>query len=553
MKKKILGLFLVMLLVFSFVGCTADDIDTTSPSSNKVNLLLSGWTNTPTTSSDPFKAYIKENYDLDVQLNASSDFDNACLAAFNSINDKPDIVSFPDYTTFLKYKKQGILLEDWTPYLQYMPNFSKMINLDSQAFTKQILTKENKLTTLWTPSDPAEWSLKLREDWLKEFRTQTSKAVDWAPQVPNDLLEFARWIKTAKNSDQNNLDVFAFTSAGGSESLGQLGTWLPLMFGVVSIPPWGIYVKDGNVEFATTDGSYQKMLEFLRIIVQEKLIEPKWYSQTFDDKARTYKGKIGIEWLPSSISEYTQNEFSDKQGNYLQDTIDWWETYSLPVDSSADKTIAGFMPGAGLVGRVITVSKKVSLDTQKMIKIAKFIDDCYAYYDEDTDTYLRGDAYDALRWGLGIENGLAFEDIEETNLKYINTSSKTAGKTSYYREDNPGAWDWGAWFSVTNDGIIQGSNKEVNAMVIKSAEHSIKTAQMPSLPQVGAYLELNATDISEMQSQMVAFEYRYVTENWNDSKRNEEYSKFLNTWKGTLKGNEILEQAKQQFKDLGLI
>jgi hypothetical protein len=396
--------------------------------------------------------------------------------------------------------------------------------------------------------------LKIREDWMKEFRAAKGYAVDWAPETPDNLLEFARWVKTAKNADQTALDVFAFTSAGGNNSLGTLGTWLPLMYGAVSVAPWGFYTEGGEVGFSVTDGSYKKMLEFLRVIEKEQLIEPVWFSQKFEDKHRTYQGKIAIDWLPGAVTDYTQTEFTDKDGSIKQDTTDWWETYNLPVDPSADNSRAGYMPGPGLAGKIITVSQKAALNAEKMKKICALIDACYCYYDSETGEYRRGEAYDALRWGVGIEDGLAYIDIPDSNLKYVNTSSVTAGRADrYYREKQTGAWDWGAWFSSTNDGIVQGNKAQLDSIVLKVAEHNIKTANMPSKPEIGSYLQLPAADLNEMVGDMVAFERRYITQNWDQAARDGEYDKYIARWRNELKGDEFLAAAKIQFGELGLL
>ncbi|MDR3318337.1 MAG: hypothetical protein LBS99_02770 [Clostridiales bacterium] len=549
MKLKRLTVALTAFLVaFGTVGCT-----TPPKGENDVLLLLQGWTNTPTDSQDPYKKYISDSFGLNVSLNASSDFDNACVVAFQSSN-RPDIVSFPDYTTFQKYFKQSVLIDDWTPYLQYMPNFSSVIDSAQQASAKQIFSAGGKLSALWTPAEPPVWSLKIREDWLTQFRAEKSYAAAWAPTTPDMLLEFARWIKTAKNPNQAALDVFAFTSAGGSNSLGVLGTWLPLMYGAVSVAPFGFYPEGDEVKFSTTDGSYKQMLEFLRTVVQEQLIEPTWYSQQFADKHRTYQGKIAIEWLPGSVTDYTQAEFTDADGNVTQDTTDWWETYDLPVQPGTANTRAGNMPGPGLAGKIITVSKKAALNADKMRKICALIDACYSRYDAETDTYARGSAYDALRWGVGIEDGLAYADIAGANLKYINTSSVSAGRGErYYREKQTGAWDWGAWFSSTNDGIIQGNKSEVDAIVLKVAQHNVKTANMAAKPEIGAYLQFPAADLNEMVNEMVAFEYGYATQSgWDSSERETRYNAFIQRWRTSLKGNDFLASAAEQFRSLGL-
>lgn len=565
--KKLLSLLLCVLLSLGIVACA----DQSGDSQTKINILFSGWVNTPTTDDDPYRAYIQENYGMTVELNANTDFENSAIMAFNSTSNRPDIISFPSYTSFKKFADQGVLIDDWTPYLEYMPNFARMLNQESQAASKEAFTVDGKLTALWTPADPPTWSLKIREDWMTMYRTDTEKAADWAPQTPEDLLDFARWIDAQKDAGvQQFQDVYAFSTAGGGNSLGTLGTWMPLMFGSVTVAPYGFYpTDDGEVAFGTTDGSYKEFLDFFKIVVEEELIEPAWFTQQYAERQRTYAGKIAIEWMPGEITSYTQAEFNDKKITYASrgmtppegksetdiiDATNLWETYELPVKKGTTNPRAGYMPGSGLCSKVITVSKATAQSRTKMEKICALIDDLYCYYNEETGEYERGEAYDALRWGIGIEKDLQYQPIEGSKQVYICTSSERAGKSEkYYREQQNGAWDWGAWFSSTNDGVIQADEPEVNALVLKMAEHENKTANMASLPQVGDYVNLDTTLLNEMVADMVNFEHKYVTENWDSARAQTEYDSYIAKWKTSLHGDEFLAEAKEQFRALGLL
>lgn len=570
--KKILSLILCFLLSVGFVACNRDPGgDTSSTQSQNINILFSGWVNTPTTKDDPYRAYIEENYGLTVQLNANSDFENAAIMAFNSSSNRPDIITFPSYTSFRKFKNQGVLIDDWTPYLKYMPNIARSLNQESQAASKEAFTEDGKLTALWTPADPPTWSLKLREDWLTMFREDKGYAADWAPATPEDLLDFARWVDAQKDAGvQQFQDVYPFSTAGGGNSLGVLGTWMPLMFGAVTVAPYGFYpTDDGEVAFGTTDGSYKEFLDYFKIVVEEELIEPVWFTQQYAERQRTYSGKIAIEWMPGELTKNTQAEFNDKgttyksrgmtppEGKSEDDIIDatyLWETYDLPVKEGTENPRAGYMPGTGLAGKVITVSKATAQSRTKMEKICKLLDDLYCYYNSEKGEYERGKAYDALRWGVGIEEGLAYQEIEGSAQVYICTSSERAGIAKrYYREDNNGAWDWGAWFSSTNDGVISADEPQVNALVLKIAEHDNKTANMAALPQVGDYVSLDASLLNEMVSDMVAFEYSYVNSRWDSATALAKYNDYITKWKTTLHGDEFLAQAKEQFKELGIL
>ena len=574
MKKnlfKVIAAVLATVSVACFTACGKKPQESnTAGGTDKITLLLSGWTNTPTSADDPYKKWIADNYGLDVSLNATTDFANSVMIGFSS-KTKPNIVAFPSFTSFRQIRDQGVLLDDWTPYLEKMPNFKKMLEGDSQKYTKQVMTDANgKLNAIWTPATPPTWSLKIREDWANEYRALTDNydkngnvATDsasvyipagatvtdggkWMPDSPDDLLYFARYIKVFKNKGLASADYYGFTTAGGKNSLGTLETWMPLMWGRVPVVPYGYYVADGKVSFSTTDGSFEPYLNYLRNICDEELIDPSWFSQQFSDDKRTTYGKIGIQWYPGSISSSTQIDANanKKEGEEI-DTTDWWETYPLPVADDAVNEYAGYMAGEGLAGNIITVSKQTSLNKALMEKICKLIDDCYAYHDEATGEYHRGVAYDALRWGVGIEDGVNYKNIPSSTLVYCNTAGDNK-KT--YRGQYSGAWDWGAWISSSYDGVVQGTDKEITSITLKVAEHNLKTATYKTTPQIGEFLTLDSGKVTDVVADMVSFAYKYATR--TTEKTVAGYCAEMNA-RADFKS--LLAEAENQFRTLGLL
>lgn len=574
MKKnlfKVIAAVLATVSVACFTACGKKPQESnTAGGTDKITLLLSGWTNTPTSADDPYRKWIADNYGLDVSLNATTDFANSVMIGFSS-KTKPNIVAFPSFTSFRQIRDQGVLLDDWTPYLEKMPNFKKMLEGDSQKYTKQVMTDANgKLNAIWTPATPPTWSLKIREDWANEYRALTDNydkngnvATDsasvyipagatvtdggkWMPNSPDDLLYFARYIKVFKNKGLASADYYGFTTAGGKNSLGTLETWMPLMWGRVPVVPYGYYVADGKVSFSTTDGSFEPYLNYLRNICDEELIDPSWFSQQFSDDKRTTYGKIGIQWYPGSISSSTQIDANaNRKENEKIDTTDWWETYPLPVADDAVNEYAGYMAGMGLAGNIITVSKQTSLNKALMEKICKLIDDCYAYHDEATGEYHRGVAYDALRWGVGIEDGVNYKNIPSSTLVYCNTAGDNK-KT--YRGQYSGAWDWGAWISSSYDGVVQGTDKEITSITLKVAEHNLKTATYKTTPQIGEFLTLDSGKVTDVVADMVSFAYKYATR--TTEKTVAGYCAEMNA-RADFKS--LLAEAENQFRTLGLL
>ena len=318
------------------------------------------------------------------------------------------------------------------------------------------------------------------------------------------------------------------------------------MWGRVPVAPYGFYVNsDNEIAFSTTDGTYELYLDYLKQIVSEELIDPNWFSQSFSNDKRTTYGKIGIQWYPGSINSSTDIDANaGKSDSEKVDTTDWWETYPLPVSEDSDNEFAGYMAGEGLAGNIITVSKQTAMNKGMMEQICKLIDDCYANYDATTDTYERGKAYDALRWGVGVDSGMEYLEIKGTNLVYCNTD----GDGNTYRSIYTGAWDWGAWISSSYDGVVQGLTKDITSITLKVAEHNLKTATYKTTPQIGEYLTLDSSLITDMTLDMASFAYKYAT-----GTASKTVSEYCDYWKTSLKGNELLQQAAQQYKALGLM
>ncbi len=556
LRTRIISLLVSAAALFSVVGCgDRRPAGTGTESSNKVTILCSAAVGTPTTENDPYKKYIEDNYGLDVTLVAASDFSTTSQLKFSNTDDMPDIVAFENIDSFRTIYNQGVLLNDWTPYLDKMPNFSSIVNTPDAdrpgepSIARLMLTEDDGLTALWTLPDPPSWSLKIREDWANEFRA-TEDGANWQPNTPDDLLNFARWIKV------NKPGCYAFSTAGEQTDFGVLGTWIPLMYGAVCQLPWGIYFdENNNVDFGITDGTEKLMLDFIRKIVKEGLIEPNWYYQNASQKTST-AGKIGIEWYTGEISETTQGYFNRQaQANNSTpvDTSDWWKTYPVPKDPS--RPYGGFQPSDGFLGTIITVSVKAANDEAKMEKIIAFLDDLAmtkSVNDNGETVYNRSKGYDALRWGIGIEDSLSFQTIENTSRVYLYTGDEGVENRAY-RSQYPGAWDWGMFFRSKDDGVVQGtSNQTVTKIVNKVIEHDATTANYTRRMQYGGVLKLDSSIISTLTKKMQAFEYEYVNANWSEQESQTKYEAFVADWKRS-GGEALLAEAAKQFRNYGWI
>ncbi|MDG0810489.1 type 2 periplasmic-binding domain-containing protein [Cohnella rhizosphaerae] len=165
MRKKLASALLTMALSGTAVltGCSGDKSETggSSPSSGSqavsqtagqgtaaasdssdkkvtISFIENGWVNTPTDDNDPWKKWMNETYNVDFKLSAypESDLESKLMVQFAS-NDPPDMIYAWDLNTIKKLYKQGVLLEDWTPYLDKLPTLSGTFSNQSKAYVNE--------------------------------------------------------------------------------------------------------------------------------------------------------------------------------------------------------------------------------------------------------------------------------------------------------------------------------------------------------------------------------------------------------------------------------
>lgn len=483
----------------------------------RIEIFAPGWVNTPTDENDPFKKYMDEKYNADVIMTATADFANQAAVRFAS-DSPPDIISVASMVEFEKLYEQGVLLEDWTPYVEQMPNFK--ILYDANESTRTLLTRDGMLMSPWTMDAGIVWSLKIRTDWLDKMGLE-------APKTPEDLIELGKAFTFDDPDGNGTADTFGFTDAGAGVNFNLMGGWVPLMFGDVT------YIDGDHVTNGIVDGTHKLTLDFIRSLVKEEIIDPNWFLQTYDLKVLDYQGKVGVQWHPGIIQQLSElNNGSDGS------TIGWWDTYDLPK-SEKGNALAGLMPAAADFSHLITVSAKAALDPEKMEKCVQIINDVIATPEGRPETY------DALRWAVGIQPGQELIPIEGTSSVYANTVA-AEGEPKFYWEEVAGGWDWGCWFNIPDgDGVIYGSTPLPTEVAIRSAIMDEKTQAMPRVPSLGM-VKWDAAVLDRLSLIQAPFEYNYVFGMTDD------YDGFVQEWLES-GGQELLDSATEQCKALGLI
>ena len=569
MKKRIVAVLVTsFLLLMTGCGPVIKGNNGTTEGVTKIKLLTVGVTNVPVSNpeSDPYYQYIKDEYGLDVTMMAynANDFKQKITTLFAG-KDAPDIVSFPNYDEFKKVYDQGVLIADWNPYLESMPLMSNVINLDPFDFktpnpVKSRFIENDKLISLWTLPQPLKWVEFIRKDWVVELGYEEG----WHPKTPAELLVFAEKVKQNKVlanvngksvgdplCDIPGVQPYCFTSAGENKNTGMFGNFAIHMFGSHT---WYLD-EDNNLKHPILTGNYQKAFDFMKTVIDNEYINPNWLSYNFQDQQLTaLNDQAAIVSFTSDIIRTTYQKHVDPSTAFTADeTLDWWEVMKMPIAPGTD---GGLQDSPGYTGKILTVSKAAAADQVKMQKITKLFNDVSLNYDYDKkgtqEFYIRGEAYDKLRWGVGIEEVLEFLPIEGTDKVYCNTSAPF-GEDPHYRGNEPGAWDWGAWFNTTGDGVIEGKGvTEVNEVAYAAAAALQDVEQQPIRPQ---YYFLNPDPVKSLKNrdEVREFELTYILSGKakTQAELDKMYRDFVKTWWTTHFGEDLFREIAQQFIENG--
>lgn len=488
-----------------------EEVAETTDSSKKIKieLMQGAWIGTPRGDDDPYKKWLDETFNVDFVLNPVQNFTDQIMVRFSS-DDHPDMISYSDKNLMFNIYNQGVLLSDWNKYSEKVPT---VFNGLSEQQIKALST-DGKLIALSAPSNPANWSFKIRKDWLTNLGIEV-------PKTPEELLEVARKF-TQNDPDKNGKnDTYAFTSAGGKTAIGEIGN-LVNMWG-----PSGYYLgSDNKASHPIIDGNWQKTLDFVRILVEEKLIDPDWFTISWNDrKPKLFKGTYGIAWYPGVLANETENGSGNTGA-----TVDWWQTMAMPKGSdNGGKILAG-----GLFNSLRTVTAAAEKDPEKMDRILQIIE----------STAYPNDGYWKQRWGIDID-GFKVQDAGD-GYKFINVTGKEGvNKRGYYNGGNLGLYDWGFSIATRGDLVIEGSTDTLAGATKTELEMDKACAQLPTYGSEGQIITLDAKILDELSKLQAEFDYKYIMGQEND------FDAFKEKW---LKagGQQLLDDATKQFAELGL-
>lgn len=517
MKKKLrlAAMAAVMFCVFaSFAWAGGQgDAGTAAEEIPDIELMLRGWVNQPRDETDPFKAYLDETFGINITMNNTAEFYNEILPRF-ATNDPPDVVQF--YGTqgeayLRQLHDEGLLVEDWYNYKARMPDW--LAYMDDNA--EQYFTVDGKLITLCQAGPPNIWGWQIRKDWLSALGMDV-------PKTPEELLDVARAFTNDDPDNNGKKDTWGFTSSGKGQGIAEIGNF-KLMWG-----PMDFYISGSDVSHFVIDGTEKAFLDFMRIIVNEELIEPNWYTVTWQQrKAVLFQGKLGTAWYPGVLV----TEFVSEGAVEVEEALKLWTHLPVPKASAQ----GGKLMSPAFFDRMNTVSAKAEQDKVKFDKIIEFLEGV-AY---------PNDGYFAMRHGVGIDNGV------RADLPGGYTAVMFAPDAKVYRsaEGFLGSADWGRFNSTRADFVIGAKATSVDDLpgtVYQEIELNNAGIAEPTYAPDARFIHLDKTVVGELETLLAEFEYKYIMGETDD------YAGFEKKWRQA-GGDELLAEAKAQFMQMGMM
>lgn len=500
--KKLFALLLALSMLLS-AGLTAiaeEEVPT-------ITVFLSPWVSAPLPDEDVYKNWMDETYGANFEMIQAADYSTELLTRFSS-GDEPDIIIDSDMSTINTLYEEGVLIEDWNVYADQLPN--TLANLTNEAIL-YCSTEDGKLKSVPTAAGGQLWTFQIRKDWLENLGLEM-------PTTMEELLDVARAFTFDDPDGDGENNTYGFSSTGGGASLGTDLNALQVGF---SGHANNFYITDdGEVSHPLIDGSYHEFLDYVSTIVEEGLIDPDWYTQSWGDRTpKTYKGEYGIVYYPvEAVHTETNNSRHDDE------VIGWYDILVLE---------SGVINGSGLLGTVRTVSASCAEDPAKMEIICKFFE----------DTALGQENYYVLRYGVGIDN---FEATYLDNgFVYINANDTTL-EHQHGSETANATWNWGQIICTYADAYVGGDTVELSPLAERVIELSAKWYEIPETSAEYKLLDFDATLKEDSSNMINEFALAYIMGSDKD------YDAFVERWLNAV-GNELKEDAYETWVKYGLI
>ncbi|MBO9608122.1 MAG: hypothetical protein J7639_19330 [Paenibacillaceae bacterium] len=465
------ALALAVALGLTAAGCSKSDPKPTSdgktassaPADTQKKLKLSFYntigyrmtTPMPPLENDPIRRMIEKDNNIDLDMTLGGENWKDKLNLLISSNQIPDILTFPDRASAIKYYEQG-LVADLDDALKEVPELVKSFD------PARLEPMKYKGHTIGLPGTEAVGGVNgwwINETWLKKLNLQ-------APTNPQELMNVMKAFTFNDPDGNGKNDTYGFVamlpkdgSLGYSTSGAQGFQQIFWMFGV---QPNFVDVKDGKVVVYNTDPKTKEALQYISDMIQAKVVDPDWV--TIDDGLKRdnkmFQGKVGImieDWRRMEPQE--QQKMKDVGGSVPE-----WKQIAPPKGPYGDQ-ILDLKP---FQQAMIGLSKEALKDPVKTKRAMQFIQ--YLYTNKE--------AYPYLAYG-----------IKDKTFKVTNGQPALIDKTTYNEKDVEWRYNY-AFVRKANDGVyfdfknpdVTNANLKINTSYLKDNNVNPRVFEDPNDP-----------------------------------------------------------------------
>lgn len=476
--------------------------------------FLHPWVNVEPTGEDVLAEYIGETFGGQWKMTLASEGQTELITRMAS-GDEPDIIVFNGAKELDLIYEQGVLLDDWTPYAEQIPTYLESMTETQRAY---YTTEEGKLKAISFAPGEQLWTFMIRQDWLDNLNLEM-------PTTVEEMLDVMRAFTFDDPDGNGKDDTYGFTAAGGG-GVGELAHLL-MMYDHPDI-----YIKDGEVTNALVEGTYKSYLDLAKIIVEEGLINPDWYTIGWEDrKPSLYQGAYGIVYYPPKalISETISG--LGLEGDEADAIGDIWSLMDLCGGKS--------VPVQAISGYTISVSAKCAEDPLKMEVICNFFEGCGEFNEQFANVRSGMFLYsDSGERGYEIENGTyttwsAYTDATAELREYLQTY---------------GWQNWGILINHKSGSQFSRKTKEASHWFERTVELSAEVAQRETYSNEYQLYSADPTLMANLEDKLNQYTIQYIMGEVSE----DSYEDFVADWLDD-GGQEYLDDAKEQFIDLGFI
>jgi len=481
----------------------------------KITIVEQGWTNTPIGYPNPIDDWIKKNLNIDFQIIAvpGSDLITKATTMFAS-GDDPDMVHHMNdqKNTILMFYDQGVLCDDLTPYLDYMPTRKALMTPEVTI----VCTKDGKIFGLPNVPTPSTGGWYVRKDWLANLGLSM-------PKTETECLDMLRAF-TNNDPSGTGMKTFGITEAAANTGFRYMN-FIGDFFG-----ERGYIISNNQVVHDILNGNRKKTLDFIRTVVNEQLINSDWLTVGVEDrKAQLYAGAYGMIYYPPGL-------VNDCEQAYKNDgsTLGWWEP--MPWSDWSGNGTGGKGDPAVLTPALLGISKKAAADPEKMERICALIETC---------TYPNS-GYWPLRYCQDLGEGYTYLLIPIDGGGYFFSNGLDIGGPWHWKANNGGVNDYGSWIGTSADLTIGGTSVTVPPAVGLQIANTKIMSDAPRYKGEQQLLNLDQQTLNDLKTFTDTFEMNYILgidNNWDG---------YVSQWR-RMGGDQLIADATAQFKALGLI